>query len=62
MLTVLLDSISINAKYDEKHNLIEDLLSRDPSLFKIYRTKCNIDQVRIKEIPSMQEIDRGGQT
>ena len=51
MLTVFLDSESINASYNEKHNLIEDLLSRAPSLFKIYRTTCDVNQEKIKEIP-----------
>src|SRR5947207_2675624 len=49
MLTVFLDSISINARYNEKHELIEDLLSRDPSIFKICRTTCDIEQEKKNE-------------
>src|SRR5947209_4344326 len=60
MLTVFLDSKSINAVYSEKHNLIEDLLSRDPSLFKIYRTTCDVDQEKIKEIRSLPNIEGKG--
>jgi len=43
MLTVFLDSTSINSVYNAKCKLIEDLLTRDPTLFKIYRTKCEAD-------------------
>ena len=57
MLTVFLDSISINARYNEKHELIEDLLSRDPSIFKICRTTCDIEQEKIKKIPSVPKIE-----
>ena len=42
MLTVFLDSVSIDAVYDEKQNLIRDLLFHDPSLIKIFRTKCSM--------------------
>lgn len=34
-----------------RHELIEDLLSRDPYLFEIRRTMCEINQEKIKEIP-----------
>jgi hypothetical protein len=60
MLTILLDSISINAVYDEKRNFIEDLLSRDPSLFRITRTTCHVNQEKIREIPSIPEIEGKG--
>lgn len=60
MLTVFLDSKSINDVYNEKHNLIEDLLTRDPSLFEIYRTTCDVNQEKIKEIPSMPKIEGKG--
>jgi len=59
MLTIFLDSISISAIYDEKHGLVEDLRSRDPTLFKIYRTECKIEQESIKEIPSTRNKNEG---
>ncbi len=57
MLTVFLDSQSINSVYNEKHNLIEDLLARDPFLFRICRTTCDVDQEKIKEIFSIPKIE-----
>jgi hypothetical protein len=56
MLTIILDSLSIHTNFSKKNMLVDDLLSRDRSLFKIYRTSCPIDQPRIKEIPSLPKI------
>ena|SRR6266487_6163024 len=58
MLTVFLDSTSINSVYDQKHSLVEDLLSRYTSLFKIFRTTCEIDKEKIKDIPSKPKIQK----
>src|ERR687884_2199467 len=59
MLTVFLDFKSIDVVYDEKQNLIGDLSSRDPSLFKIFRTKCDgIDKEEIKKIPTLGRIEK----
>jgi hypothetical protein len=58
MLTVFLDSTSIDSVYDEKQILIENLLSRDASLFKIFRTNCDVDKKEIKKIPSRTSIEK----
>jgi hypothetical protein len=60
VLTVLLDSKSIDDAYNEKHDLITDLLTRDPSLFKVCRTTCEVNQEKIKEIPSNPKIEGKG--
>jgi hypothetical protein len=57
MLTVFLDSESINSLLKEKYELIEDLLIRDPYLFKIRRRMCDVYQGKIKEIPTLQKIE-----
>ena len=47
MLIVFLDSKSINSVYNEMHNLIEDSLIRDPSVFMIRRQTCDVSQEKI---------------
>jgi hypothetical protein len=58
VLTVFIDSISINSVFDQKYYLVEDLLSRDTSLFKIFRTTCEINKEKIKDIPSKPKIQK----
>ena len=57
MLTVFLDSESINSVFNQKQDLIDDLLIRDPSLFNICRTTCDVDQEKIKEITPIPKIE-----
>ena len=57
MLTVFLDSTSINSVYNEKRKFTEDLLTRDPTLFKIYRTTCEVDQEKFKAITPVPKIE-----
>lgn len=61
MLTIFLDSISIDSKYNEKRGLIEDLLHRDPNLFSILRSTCDVNQEKIRQIPSVPNIEWNNQ-